>query len=38
MTWRLTSMGTGLLKEGDVRRRMMAACLIILGVVGLALN
>jgi len=31
-------MSTGLLKEGDVRRRVGAAVLIIIGGVGLALN
>ena len=31
-------MGTGLLKEGDTARRLIAAGLIVLGVVALALN
>ncbi len=31
-------MGTGLLKEGQVVRRLVAALLIIVGVIGLALN
>ncbi|HTN72356.1 MAG TPA: DMT family transporter [Methylomirabilota bacterium] len=33
-----TAMGTRLLAEGDVRRRLVAACAMVLGVVGLSLG
>jgi drug/metabolite transporter (DMT)-like permease len=33
-----TAMGTGLLAEGDARRRLVAACAMVLGIVALALG
>jgi drug/metabolite transporter (DMT)-like permease len=33
-----TAMGTGLLAEGDVRRRLVAACAMVLGIVALSLG
>jgi len=33
-----TAMGTGLLAEGDVRRRLVAACAMVLGIVALSVG